>query len=344
MNQPEEHWAKKNECTSPLGVRFLCWLCRTFGRLPFWAATFWVVLWFWAANKHCRTSSRKYLNAAFEAGLLRDKPSCWSTFRHTFRFADTILDKFLSLQGSEDAPELTIENEDAILSAIAPGRGAVVLCSHLGCTEALMHHGSSWAERRIIALVHTANSRQFNEMIRRQASLRNITFQEVESLRTPASIYALEEAVDSGALLFIAADRVPVHEDSRALTELSFLGKPAWFPSGGVMLANILHAPLVTMTCWRVDGADWRRPNRPSRYRVRFRQLSACVALPRKSRTEAAAALLQGYVDELEHALAESPLDWFNFYDFWQRPYGRKNEQASNAPQTNAASSRRNSS
>lgn len=319
-SRADGHWANEKEVTSPLGVRLLYALYRCFGRIPFWIATSWVVLWFWLADRRCRTSSMSYLEKAHACGLLPDSPSRWTSFLHAFRFADTILDKFIALWGDGSSPVLAVENEDAVLDAIASGRGAVVLCSHLGCTEALMHHGSRWGGRPIIALVHTANSRRFNETIQSASSLQNITFVEVESLRDPTSVYALEEAIGRGALIFIAGDRVPVHSDSRAVCRLSFLGRDAWFPSGGVMLANLFHCPLLAMTSWRISSASAAHPNRPNGYRVRFRLLSAEVSLPRRSRQEAAARLLQAYADELEHALRESPMDWFNFYDFWRRP------------------------
>lgn len=315
-----KHWSEEEECTSPLGVRILYGLYRTLGRLPFWFVTVWVVLWFRLTDRRARDTSMAYLQHAHAYGLIPKAPTRWTSFLHTFQFADTILDKFVALWGDGSAPKLTIEDDQLVFDAIKGGRGCVILCSHMGCTEALMHHGSARGERPIIALVHTANTKRFNETIRRSGSLKNLTFMEVEKLRDPASVYALDEAVENGALVFIAGDRTPVHGDSHAVCPLHFLGREACFPSGGVMLANLFHAPLLTMTSWREESATLMHPNRPSRYHVRFRLLSGRVSLPRKNRQEAAAELLQGYVDELEHALRESPMDWFNFYDFWRRP------------------------
>ena len=302
-----KHWSEEEECTSPLGVRILYGLYRTLGRLPFWFVTVWVVLWFRLADRRARDTSMTYLQHAHAYGLIPKAPTRWTSFLHTFQFADTILDKFVALWGDGSAPKLTIEDDQLVFDAIKGGRGCVILCSHMGCTEALMHHGSAWGERPIIALVHTANTKRFNETIRRSGSLKNLTFMEVEKLRDPASVYALDEAVENGALVFIAGDRTPVHGDSHAVCPLHFLGREACFPSGGVMLANLFHAPLLTMTSWREESATLMHPNRPSRYHVRFRLLSGRVSLPRKNRQEAAAELLQGYVDELEHALRESP-------------------------------------
>jgi len=44
------------------------------------------------------------------------------------------------------------------------------------------------------------------------------------------------------------------------------------------------------------------------------------IRLPRRGREEALTRLTAEYAARLEHFCLRAPLQWFNFYDFWDLP------------------------
>ena len=98
MRDRQEHWANKVEHTSVLGIRVLFALYRVLGRLPFCFALAPVVFSIWASDSAARKASGEYLQKAYRYGLLSKAPGAFTSLKHMYRFAETILDKMLADQ------------------------------------------------------------------------------------------------------------------------------------------------------------------------------------------------------------------------------------------------------
>jgi predicted LPLAT superfamily acyltransferase len=115
--------------------------------------------------------------------------------------------------------------------------------------------------------------------------------------------------VAEGEWLLIAGDRVPVGESDN--TEAAeFFGAPADFPIGPFVLASLLHCPVYLMHCYLKDGE----------YELSMQKFADDVRPTRSGGRRSYAAYVQDYATQLEQRVAEAPLQWFNFYDFWQQP------------------------
>lgn len=310
------HWSNHQERTVLWGMRFLFAVYRYLGRIPFLIVLGPVILFYWLSDPQLRKNSMDYLQHAYLQGLLKTKPTRWMTLAHLMRFADTILDKMAALSGENVDDMIRVEGKDCLLKMVNDKRGAIVLTSHMGCIEALQAYGNRLADVPIHILVHTKHSSVFNSLLADINPLNRLTFTEVSEL-TPAFAFKMQEAIDQGALLFVAGDRVPVQ--SNATVNVTFLGEKAAFPSGGPILANLFHCPLIQMTCIRDHAKYNGRLKRFNHYRVRFQLLSENVRLNRRDRHADMQQLMQRFAQELEWAIGESPLDWFNFYPFWSQ-------------------------
>lgn len=319
------HWSNRQERTVLWGMRFLFGVYRLFGRIPFLIVLGPVILFYWLSDRSLRDVSFDYLSRAHACGLLKDEPTRRMTLAHLMRFADTILDKMVALAGENVQEMIRVEGEDVLWKLVNDKRGAVVLTSHMGCIEALQAYGNRLAGVPIHILVHTKHSGAFNALLDELNPLNQLKFTEVSEI-TPAFAFSMQEAIDQGALLFVAGDRVPVH--SNATVSCRFLGSDANFPVGGPILANLFHCPLVQMTCIRETAQSPRGLKRFNRYRVSFHCLSESVRLNRRDRLADMQQLMQAFATHLELAIEESPLDWFNFYPFWQQACKKDNDHA----------------
>ena len=74
------------------------------------------------------------------------------------------------------------------------------------------------------------------------------------------------------------------------------------------MLASLLGCEVWTLFASRDGDA----------FRVSFEKLADRVTLPRASRNDAIRRYALDFAERLQREVIHSPLEWFNFYDFWQ--------------------------
>jgi predicted LPLAT superfamily acyltransferase len=301
------HWANIGESTFVLGVWFLYGVYRLFGRLPFRICVYPVVFFYWLTRPVARQASLDYLrNLQADRQVFANTPGRLASLRHFVCFAETLLDKTLAMSGKYPADRVRFEGREAIRADLDAGRGGVIITAHLGCLELLQAAASLRPGLKINVLVHTAHAQRFNRILNRLNPDSHVHLLQVTEFSAPTAIM-LADRVAAGEMIAIAGDRIPVTGD-RILT-LPFLGKPAPFPAGPYLMASLLGCPVYLLACLH-DGNG---------YRARIHKLADHVQLPRNSRIAAMTGYAGSFVAWLEERLRESPLDWFNFYPFWDQ-------------------------
>jgi predicted LPLAT superfamily acyltransferase len=307
MNAPApQHWASMGETTFVAGIRMLCAIERWFGRGPFRVCMYPVVLVHWLANATARRSSLDYLRRMQAAhAVFARAPGAGLGLRHFSRFAETLLDKVLASHGRYPLARVAIER-DVMLAQIARGEGGIIVTAHLGCLELCQMLAGSTPGFRLTVLVHTEHAENFNRLLDRLNPGAAVRLQQVTALDA-ATAWRLGERVAAGEFVAIAGDRVPVAGGRSVFAP--FLGRPAPFPIGPYVLAAALGCPLFAMACTHDGGG----------YRLRFERLEERVALPRANRQAALEEQVRRYAGWLEAQLRAAPLDWFNFFPFWDQ-------------------------
>ncbi len=300
------HWAAINESSFVAGMRLLFWVCRVFGRWPFRVVLYPVLAWYVLAKPAARRASMAYLD---RVRGLTPAPAGWlGVIRHFGAFAENILDKMLLWGGLFDTSSVSIHGLAPMLRLIEQKRGAVLLCSHLGNVDLCRVLSHQQQGLQLTVLVHTRHAQAFNDMLAKIDPRSQMNLLQVTDM-SPATAMLLAERVARGEFVVIAGDRVPVSPAPR-VAAVPFLGAAAPFPVGPYVLAGVLQCPVAMMFSVRGKAG----------HEVHFEQLSDTVRLPRKGRDDALAALAAAYAARLEHHCLRSPLEWFNFYDFWHLP------------------------
>jgi predicted LPLAT superfamily acyltransferase len=301
------HWADLREKTFAAGIAFLVGVHRRLGRAPFRVCLYPVVLFYWMTSATARRASREYLRRLQSSHHVFAHAPGWRTsLRHFACFAETLLDKTLAMSGRYAFGSLTIDGEQTIVDEIAAGRGGVIVTAHLGCLELMQASATLRAGLKITILVHTAHAQAFNRILARLNPDVRVQLLQVSSFNA-ATAMLLADRVAAGEWIAIAGDRVPVTGDR--FLRVSFLGKPAPFPAGPWLLASLLRCPVYLMACLH-EGAG---------YRARVCRFAERVDLPRTQRAQAMTAYATRFAAWIEERLCESPLDWFNFYAFWDQ-------------------------
>jgi len=253
-----------------------------------------------------RQARQDYLNrlAVFAPSLKLHGSLFWS-YRHFISFANAIIDKLAAWSGALAASEVEYHGRDELLAAISKGRGALLLGSHLGNLEVCRVIASLDNVVGINVLVHTKHAQKFNRLLNQTSNNSRLNLIQVTEI-TAATAVLLNDKIDAGELVIIAADRTPVGSQQR-VAKVTFLGVDALLPQGPVILAALLKCPVYTVFCLKQQG----------RHAIYFDMLK----FPRKTREQAMQQVIQHYAECLQIYCLKEPLQWFNFFDFWRVAY-----------------------
>jgi len=278
---------------SPLGIRFTIALYNIFGYSAAKFVVFIVALFYAAVSQ----SKRKELSSYYNAVGLPDNLVTY--FRHIYAFALNIFDRFIAKEGMQDSVIKTeIVNAEAFEKL--HGSGGIMILSH---------HGN-WAQS--FKIFHSYDIRL--NIIGDEAIDENL--QKIESdpqgnrriniISLKNGMQAMVEiakALQNREVVIIMVDRVKKSDKS---VEVDFLNRPTLLHSGGFEIAYIRRSPMI--------GCDIVRTG-DQQIKVLFSDL---ILSAHQDKEGVIRDLAQQYAHFLEKPVREYPLQWFNFFDFWE--------------------------
>lgn len=309
--QPSAHWAAQNE----RGSRLFLWLTTQMVRhLPAWVMNpciRLVVLYFYLTAPRQRRHIARYQQRLRQACPQARLPEKRAPFKQFVAFGEAVCDRFAVWQRQIRYEDLVLDDPDGVSARMREGqaRGEIFVCSHMGNVEICRALVSYYPDFRLNVLVHSRHAQLFNEALKRAGADR-IQLIQVTDLDA-ALMLELNRRIEEGQWLAIAADRVPVRGEKTVA--VSFLGAPAPLPQGAWLLAALLKTRVHTLFCVKQNG----------RYHLKLRRFADTAAWPRQGRAQTVADAAQRFADALAAECAQNPLQWFNFYDFWNDdPHG----------------------
>jgi predicted LPLAT superfamily acyltransferase len=304
--QPSEPptWLSTREKGSVLGLRFLVFLGTIGGRRLARLIVRLVALYFVVVHRSIRRASRGYF-----ARLTGSPASFGTAYRHVFRFAGVIVDRFFLVKRRFDLFQFTETGKEHLDRLRERGTGALLIGGHFGSYEA-MRALSAHAGLVLNVVGYFRNARVLNDALEKLDPGCNVRLIEVD----PSSVgfvFRIKSCIERGELVAILADRVGLSGGS---VKAQFLGAEARFSSGPYALAASLRCPVY------FTAAIYREPNR---YDLHCEPFAEQIVLPRSERQAALTRYAQKFADRLEHHCRSAPDNWFNFYDFWASPTER---------------------
>jgi len=290
-------WLQQRERGSLAAVRFMTWITRSLGYRAASLLLAPICLYFVAFAPRARAASREFL------GRVYGRPaSLGEVYRHFHAFAGTLLDRIEVLRGRAVDFELRLHGGEALDAALAPGRGCLLLGSHLGSFEVLRVLAQTRQGLAVNLVMHEGNAPLASHWGRAQAPELSAR---IIAPGTPETLLRVRECLERGETVAMLGDRVFGRE--RAVS-CDFLGTPARFPTGPLLAAAMLGVPVLTFFCLRRG---------PRSYDAEFELLAGRIAAPRAERDQAVALQVRAYAARLEAKARAAPDNWFNFYDYW---------------------------
>ncbi|MFT3790498.1 MAG: acyltransferase [Rudaea sp.] len=307
-------WSERREA----GGRFAIWLIRAAslhaGRGFARAALYPITLYFFFRRARERRDSREFLSVA-----LGRPARAWDILKHIHSYAATILDRvFLLSDENLHRFDLRIEGLDDLKAEMARGRGVLLLGSHFGSFEALRALSVHEPAVNLRVVMDLKQTHALNELL--HALNPGVAANVIDAGVDPGALaLSLHDAAQQGALIGLLADRPRARE---ATAPVEFFGRSAQLPTAAYQIASMLDLPVV------LAFGVYRGGNR---YDLHFETFAQSIKIPRSDRVAQLQAWTQRYAARLEHYARQYPYNWFNFYDFWDRPAERADVRAAAA-------------
>ena len=267
-----------------------------------------VITYFFLTNKNARLASHDFLSRVQAAGTNFGNHSLtYVSFKHFLQFGRNLLDRLAAWSGAFNYDNVIVHQREELLQLVAEGTGALVIVSHLGNLEicrALLNESNAI---KLNILVQSHEADKFNRLMKEINEDTHLNLIQVGEV-TPATAIQLREKLDAGEIIATSGDRTPAGGGRQSTA--SFIGDTALFPQGPYILASVLRCPVYLLFCVRDSRG----------YQIFFEKFADRIKLSRATREADISRWIQKFANRLGHHTLLFPLQWNNFYLYWNKP------------------------
>jgi len=310
------HWATIGEAGALAGLRTMVWIHAHFGRVVFGIVLIPVMAYFFVRRSVARKASRDFLRKVKREypDRLQGNANLWLSYRHFFAFGQSLLDGIIAWMQPPTEFHMEPDERELRSSLAKSGEGVLLIGSHFGNLAYSRSIAQNHKNLVVNILLYEQHSANFTAMVGSSAPESRLNLIQVTDLDLELAL-RLREKVEHGEWVVITGDRVPVGT-SHNVCGATFFGEPANFPIGPYVLAKLLRCPVYLLHCFRTQG----------QYHLGMELFANEIELPRHTKRRSYVNEVQKFATALEQQVIREPLQWFNFYDFW-------NERDTSQPQ-----------
>ncbi|MDN3675326.1 lipid A biosynthesis acyltransferase [Flavobacterium branchiarum] len=287
-------WDGKSKGTV-LGYRIFVFLIQKAGIKVAYFLLYFVASYYFLFLKKSNQAIFYYFNKRLGYSFLKSKRM---VFKSYFTFGQTIIDKISISAGMREQFTYEFDGIETLKKLLAEKKGGVLISAHIGNFEIAEHFFGEIDIDFQINLVTTdlehSDIKKYLESVTKKPTVKFIIIKEDLS-----HIFEINAALNRNELICFTGDRY--FEGTKSLSD-KLLGQEANFPAGPFLIASRLKVPVVFVYVMK-------EPN--LHYHLYARE--AVV----KHRDEK--GLLSAYIENVESMLEKYPLQWFNYFDFWNQ-------------------------
>lgn len=219
-----------------------------------------------------------------------------SIYRSYFEFGKTLVDRLALLSGMRSNYTFEFDGEEYIKVALLEKKGGLLISGHVGNFELAQYF---FKERLPDTHISIVISDQDHEEIKEflQQFLNKDETKLIVVKEDMSHIFEIHNALSDNRIVCISGDR---YLEGTKYIESELLGKKAKFPVGPFHLSARLDVPVLFVYLMREPKKHYH-----------------LYARKAKKHSKSAEDLLDQYTISVEKILSKYPLQWFNFYDFW---------------------------
>jgi len=287
-------WDGKSKGTV-LGYKIFVFLIKKAGIKAAYVLLYFVASYYFLFLKKSNKAISYYFKERLGYSGLKSKKM---VFKSYYTFGQTIIDKISISAGMRNKFTYEFDGIETLKNLLAEKKGGVLISAHIGNFEIAEHFLGDIDIDFQINLVTTdlehSAIKNYLESVTQKPTVKFIIIREDLS-----HIFEINAALSKNELVCFTGDRY--FEGTKSLSE-KILGQEANFPAGPFLIASRLKVPVVFVYVMKEQNLHYH--------------LYAREAVV-KHRDEK--GLLKAYIESLESMLAKYPLQWFNYFDFWNQ-------------------------
>jgi len=292
-------WQGKSRGTV-FGYKIFVFCMKTFGIGSAYFILHFVALYFCFFAGDSTKASYYYFHKRRKNTKLK---SFINIYKSYYVFGQTIIDKIAISSGLRDKFTYHFDGFELIDQALKQKKGGVLISAHVGNFEIAEHFFGELEENASISILTTdaehSNIKAYLESVTDKPKVKIILIQE-----DLGHIFEINAALTRNELVVITGDRYIT--GSKYLTQ-DLLDQVAKFPAGPFLLASRLKVPVLFVYVMKETNKHYHLFTRKAEAKHRDAQ-----------------ALLKEYTESVSWMLNKYPLQWFNYFDFWET-FDKKN-------------------
>ncbi len=277
------------------GFRIFVWVLRVAGVRPAYLLLRFVAFYFFIFSGKAFRFQFNFFHKRLHFSKLR---SFFSIYQNYYWFGQTLIDRIVVMSGLKHPFRFEFEGEDHLRDMVAKGKGGLLLSAHVGNWEVAGH-----LLNRLNTTMHIVMYDAEHEQIKSYLQGIKTHTAKIILIREDLShIYAIQEALSNNGFVCMHADRfLPGNKTLKG----RLLGAEAVFPAGPFLLARTFNVPVSFVFAMKEDA-------------TRYHFFASRPQSGEGSRDEVVQQLLNEYTASMESVIRRYPLQWYNYYDFWQ--------------------------
>ena len=287
-------WDGKSKGTV-LGYKIFVFSIKKLGIKTSYLVLIFVAFYYFLFLKESNQAIFYYFNSRLKYSYFKSKRMVYLSY---FTFGQTIIDKIAISAGLRNKFTYEFDGVEILKKLLAEKKGGILISAHMGNFEIAEHFFGEIDIDFQINLVttdleHTA-IKKYLEKITQKPSVKFILIKEDMS-----HVFELSAALGRNELICFTGDRS--FEGVKSLPE-KLLGQEAQFPAGPFLIASRLKVPVVFVYVMKEPNLHYHLYTREAQIKHRDEK-----------------GLLKAYTESVESMLQKYPLQWFNYFDFWDQ-------------------------
>ncbi len=288
-------WQGKSKGTV-LGYRIFVFLMRHLGIYAAYSLLIFVAFYYFLTEWQSNRFMFYYFRHRLGYSLAKTIGSLYLSY---FTFGQIIIDKIAILAGLEHKFTFDFDGQELLFKLLEEQQGGVLISAHIGNFEIAEPFFRKIDLKLQISTITTDMERsvikEYLEGITERKSLNQYIYVKPDM----SHIFEINDVIAHKNIVCFTGDRY--FEGGRSLKG-HLLGAEATFPAGPFVIASRLKVPVVFVYVMKEKGLHYH--------------LYARIAEVKKADAE---SLLEAYTDSMEQMLRKYPLQWFNYFNFWEQ-------------------------
>ncbi|MFL1896189.1 lipid A biosynthesis acyltransferase [Aquimarina sp. 2-A2] len=288
-------WQGKAKGT-PLGYKIFIALIKNFGLKAAYSVLIFVaayyVLFSYTSTRTSYYYFRQRLNYTFFKSIV-------SIYKNYFVFGQTLIDRTAISFGLKDKFSFNYDGKERMEQLLKEGNGGIIFSAHIGSFNIARYFFDEFDlnETTINLIVTDQENEQIKQYVGAVSQDTEMNFIVIKP--DMSHIFEMNDALSNNEVIIFASDR---YVEGVQYLEEELLGKSAKFPSGPFKLAARKKIPILFMYIMKGRGKNYNL----------YARTPVFKETPIRPRH-----VLKEYLRNLEVMLQKYPLQWFNYYDYW---------------------------